>query len=670
MAEVAVQPGYKWTPTDIVTVDQNFLRNGNFYSSFWTNPAGVSCPVGAETQNANYWTVNPNGAAVTYKRSTDVPDLYSLWSLEIDGAVNVTDCSLGQQINGDLSATLRRPCTFSGYVENNSGALLSPTLEVWTANAFNNFNTVTLQTTVNLQSVPNAAWGYVSATIDLSLSTILNVANGLLLKIRFPSGTLSSTSKRVNCSRLKFQQGEVATEFSDDPSLFIQTTSVDSTMLQDGCLARSSLYVTNPGVIPAGAFQVGAIKSDDIANNTITASDIDIGTVLTTTTLNFTTPAANATVPVTVADGTKVTAGSTVNIQGAGYYIVNSVAGNVLTAMNTGDALNAAPITVITNPANVSTLNAIDVALGYAPVNKYGDTMAPSAALSFSKDTPTSGTTAWNQSAIIINNPSGSDNTKDPAIAFNRTDFYSRNIGLGYNKSFQTVDSAGTVGYLLDTVTGVDTNSYQDASITLQKLATSLVNILIAPGTIHIFGGPNPPSGWLICDASQYLQSTYPALYAAIGGYYGSGGSGSAAWFKVPDLRGRVPLGYVNSAVGGITGRAFGQMGGEETHVSSANEMPVHTHALSDPGHNHTISDPGHSHDYVDLFTDTAVHGYVPGTSGAANPASTTRATGLSTANLGPISTNATNMGIGNAGGGAAHNNMQPFTVMFYIIKT
>src|SRR5215469_2286520 len=196
-AEVAVKPAYQFTPTDIVTIDklnllgtplvtlaietpitdQSFFRNGNFYSSFWTNAAGVSCPVGVETQNANYWTVNPNGAAVTCKRSTDVPDLYSLWSLEIDGAVNVTDCSLGQQINGDLSATLRRPCTFSGYIENNSGALLSATLEVWTANAFNNFNTVTLQRTVNLQSIGNSAWGYVFATIDLSLSTILNVAN-------------------------------------------------------------------------------------------------------------------------------------------------------------------------------------------------------------------------------------------------------------------------------------------------------------------------------------------------------------------------------------------------------------------------------------------------------------------------------------------------------------
>src|SRR6516165_1847836 len=149
MADLTVQPAYQFLPTDIVTVDKlnllgtpvvslnietpvtdiNFFRNGNFYSAFWTNATGLSCPVGVETINADYWSVNPNGAAVTTKRSTDTPDIYSLWSLEIDGAASVTDCSVGQQINGDLSATMRRPSTFSGYIENNSGLVLSPTLE-------------------------------------------------------------------------------------------------------------------------------------------------------------------------------------------------------------------------------------------------------------------------------------------------------------------------------------------------------------------------------------------------------------------------------------------------------------------------------------------------------------------------------------------------------------
>src|SRR5215510_6967078 len=297
MADLVVHPAYQFRETDIITVeklnllgtplvslaietpvtDQNYFRNGNYYSSFWATPAGVTCPIGVETVNANYWTVNPNGAAVTCKRSTDVPDLFSLWSLEIDGAVNVTDCSLAQQINGDLSATLRRPCTFSGYIENNSGALLSPVLEIWTANSFNNFNTVTLQKTVNLQTVPASAWAYVHATIDLSASAILNVANGLFIKVRLPSGTLSTATKRVNFSRLKFQQGEIATEFADDPSLFVQSPSVDSTMLQDGCIARPGLFLSN--VVPTGAYQPKSIHNGDVNDAAIDARCLASGAI-------------------------------------------------------------------------------------------------------------------------------------------------------------------------------------------------------------------------------------------------------------------------------------------------------------------------------------------------------------------------------------------------------
>ena len=236
MADLIVTPALQLKETDILTVDklnlmatpvvelsietpvtdENFFRNGNFYSSFWTTAAGLSCPVGVETSNANYWSVNPNGAAVSCKRSTDAPDLYSLWSMELDGAPSVTDCSVGQQINGDLSATMRRPCTWSGYIENNSGSLLSPSLEIWTCNAFNDFTHVTLQTTVNMQSVPNGSWGYETVTIDFSATTLANVANGLLIKVRLPSGALSQNVYRINFSRLKIQLGELATQFADE----------------------------------------------------------------------------------------------------------------------------------------------------------------------------------------------------------------------------------------------------------------------------------------------------------------------------------------------------------------------------------------------------------------------------------------------------------------------
>src|SRR4029077_1816022 len=390
MGDLIVKPAYKFGPKDILDADklnllatpvvelaltdpvndQNFFRNGNFYSSFWKTPGGISCPTGVWTTNASYWLCRPNGAACNFLRSSTVPDQFSLFTAEIQGAASVAMVEFGQQINGDLSATLRRKCTFSGYLYNSTGLTISPTLNFYTCDVFNNFAAITLQTTINLQTGANATWTYMTATLDVS--TLANVANGLLIAIALPAGSLNAAANNVLFSRLKFQIGEVATEFVDDPSLFITAPSVDSTMLQDGCIARPSLFL--PNVVPTGAYQAGSIKSGDIANGQVMAADLDSGTVLTTTAVNFTVPAVNANVNVTVTSAASISSGSILNIQGAGYYQTVSVAGNVVTTKNLGYPNNAAPGTVINSGANVNTQNAVIGALGFIPVNKAGDT--------------------------------------------------------------------------------------------------------------------------------------------------------------------------------------------------------------------------------------------------------------------------------------------------------
>jgi microcystin-dependent protein len=661
MADLTVIPSLQLKETDILTVDklnlmaapvvslsivtpvtdENFFRNGNFYSSFWTTPAGMSCPLGVETINANYWSVNPNGAAVTCKRSTDVPDLYSLWSMELDGAANVTDCSVGQQINGDLSATLRRPCTFSGYIENNSGVLLSPTLEIWTANSFNGFDNVTFQTSVNLQTIAVGAWGYETVTIDLSDSTLSNVANGLFIKVRLPSGALSSASYRINFSRLKIQLGEVATQFVDDPALFLETPSVDATMLQDGCIARSSLFL--PNVIPQGAYQAGSIQSGDIGVGAVEAINLDPG-VSTTTAATFVVPAVNANVNITVTSATGISTGLVLNIQGAGLYETVSISGTVVIAQNTGAAGNASPGTVVPNGNTVTTDgNAVVGCLGYTPVNKAGDTGI--GILEHDVDTGVFAGCAPDSGVFI--NGTASNATNDgtfPAIGFGRPTLNNRAIGLDINRRFKTVDDTGRLGFLLDTVTGVDTNSYQAGSITLQALAQSLINIIIPAGMVRMYAGPGTPPGWLLCDGASYQTSAFPALFAAIGTYWGSAGGNT---FNVPDLRGRVPVGY-GGAFAGLSGWAFGQRGGEETHPLSIAEIPYHNHPLHESPHTHTYVQP------------------VIGVSQAAS-GSGAWALNESSTNTGASSTG---IYIDPVGGSQSHNNMQPFAVLYYVIKT
>jgi microcystin-dependent protein len=680
MADLIVKPSYQLGPQDVLTTDklnlmatpivelaladpvndQNFARNGNFYSSFWVTPTGVSCPVNVWTTNASYWLVRPQGAAVTFLRSSTVPDQFSLFSAEVQGAASVSTVEFGQQINADLSATLRRKCTFSGYLYNATGLTVSPVLHFYTCDAFNNFSAVTLQNTVNLQTVPNATWVLVTATVDLS--GMVNVANGLLVAIQLPAGAINDPSKNVLFSRLKIQIGEVATEFVDDTSLFVQTPSIGPTELQDGCIARPALFL--PNVIPSSAYQTGSVNSAAIADGSIIATDLDSGTVLTTTSANFTTPAVNANVAITVTDATKILPGLTINIAGAGYYSVVSVAGNVVTAKNLG-GFNTVAGTVISSPANVSTQNAVLAGLGFSPVNKAGDTGLGK--LESTLDTVV-GTTAPANAALVVHGTStnASNTGYIPAIAFDRPGVKSKAVGLSTTGRIQTVDQGGVVGYLLDTQVGVDTASYQDGSITLAKLATSLINILIAPGTIHIFAGGTPPTGWLICDGHEESRTgTTAALFTAIGTIYGVGNNTTT--FNVPDLRGRTPLGYLNTGGSGLTARTFGSKGGFETWPLAIAELPAHNHTIYNDYHSHGTPQAAHTHSYVNPL-GSAISA-APGAQTCYQPGGTTNVSS-GNAGINPTTDGAvTNALVNNTGGGAGHQNMQPFTVMLYIIK-
>jgi len=188
MADLIVRPSFQLGPTDILDVDkfnlmatpvvelslqdpvndQNFFRNGNFYSSFWITQAGIDCPAAADTENANYWFVSPVGGPVNFSRDTVVPDLFSLFSAKLVGSATCATVEFGQQISGDLAATLRRNCTFSGSIRNDTGLALSPKLNIYTCNAFNNFNNTSLVGTLDLGTIQNGTWGYDTATADFS----------------------------------------------------------------------------------------------------------------------------------------------------------------------------------------------------------------------------------------------------------------------------------------------------------------------------------------------------------------------------------------------------------------------------------------------------------------------------------------------------------------------
>ena len=91
------------------------------------------------------------------------------------------------------------------------------------------------------------------------------------------------------------------------------------------------------------------------------------------------------------------------------------------------------------------------------------------------------------------------------------------------------------------------------------------------PGILLAYGGASAPTGWLLCDGTAVSRSVYSLLFGAIGTQYGAG-DGSTT-FNVPDLRGRVPIGYAASG-----GHNDVSVLGNNDGVALANRRPKHRH--------------------------------------------------------------------------------------------
>lgn len=172
--------------------------------------------------------------------------------------------------------------------------------------------------------------------------------------------------------------------------------------------------------------------------------------------------------------------------------------------------------------------------------------------------------------------------------------------------------------------------------------------LLAAPvGEVKMFAGSSAPAGYLLCDGAAVSRATYAALFAVVGTAYGVG-DGSIT-FNVPNLKGRVPVGRDAAQTEFDT---LGEVGGAKTHTLSVGEMPSHSHGgatgVDSPDHTHTAIGAGSL--YV---TDTPSGAGVPTWSGSVTGGASARHT----------------HSITSQGGGGAHNNLQPYQVLNYIIR-
>lgn len=246
------------------------------------------------------------------------------------------------------------------------------------------------------------------------------------------------------------------------------------------------------------------------------------------------------------------------------------------------------------------------------------------------------------------------------------------------------------------------------------------LHLAMPAGAVLPYAGAAAPTGFLLCDGSSKLRATYPDLFTAIGTTFGTV---DGTHFTVPDMRGRVPVGVgsniytftfastdvntgtdqitvvanselitgrkvqltttgtlptglslatdyymivvdsthiklatslanavagaqiditgagsgTNTATGTGTARTLGEHGGEQTHADTITEMPNHVHT----------------------FATGQIYNNSDGATGGAQ--NTVRLNAVGSNNFpNPQAT----------GGSGAHNNLQPFLALNYIIKT
>ncbi len=154
---------------------------------------------------------------------------------------------------------------------------------------------------------------------------------------------------------------------------------------------------------------------------------------------------------------------------------------------------------------------------------------------------------------------------------------------------------------------------------------------------IRIFAGNFAPRGWAFCNGQLLPVSQNTALFSLIGTTYGGDGRSTTA---LPNLQGRAPMHPGRGP--GLTARRLGERGGVDTVTLSEAQMPNHAHMLRADTASGNNRDP---------------HGN-----------SLARAAGGLAYGPPDNVVDMADQAISTTGGSQAHNNLQPYLAINFII--
>lgn len=159
-------------------------------------------------------------------------------------------------------------------------------------------------------------------------------------------------------------------------------------------------------------------------------------------------------------------------------------------------------------------------------------------------------------------------------------------------------------------------------------------------GEIRLFAGNYAPLDWAYCNGQEISVQQYTALYSLITNTYGGT---PGVTFKLPDLRGKVPMGTGTGP--GLSERDLGVTYGSASASVTLDQMPAHTHVVRGkltPGA--TVTNDPTGHIWANLSVANKVYTTTPNET-------------MDPRIVAPM-----------VGGGNAHNNVQPCVAINYII--